>query len=61
MFLCRNTEESPSRLCLLGDSSIYPRIFKKGLPSAAETKKSRLSAFCLFQFVYFASDSRENI
>ena len=26
----------------------------------AETEKSRLSAFCLFQFVYFASDSREN-
>ena len=28
--------------------------------AAAETEKSRLSAFCLFQFVYFASDSREN-
>lgn len=29
--------------------------------AGAETEKSRLSAFCLFQFVYFASDSRENI
>lgn len=44
--------------CAARPSTRYPMLTSIDVP---KTEKSRLSAFCLFQFVYFASDSRENI